>query len=146
MAPSFAQNNPPKKDDSLKYPIYDRYGDPYTSPNRNTFNLSDTSFVKRTIEYDPKTKQYYIVEKIGNQYYRTPAGFSMQEFLAMQGKKDEQDYFRQRARLLTDLNRRSFKPAFGFSKDWVNRITGNGKVEIRPTGYVDIAAGYQGQH
>ncbi|MER3463579.1 MAG: hypothetical protein C4329_03300, partial [Chitinophagaceae bacterium] len=26
------------------------------------------------------------------------------------------------------------------------RITGNGKVEIRPTGYVDIAAGYQGQN
>src|SRR5205085_821351 len=43
-------------------------------------------------------------------------------------------------------NRHSFKPKFGFSKDWVNRITGNGKVEIKPTGYVDIAAGYQGQN
>ncbi|MDB5204932.1 MAG: sprA, partial [Flavisolibacter sp.] len=144
----YAQNNPSPPTDTAKYPITDRRGDVYSNPtpNRNPFNLSDTSFVRRTVEYDPKTKQYYVVERVGNQYYRTPATFSMQEFLAMQGKKDEQEYFRQRANLLTDLNRRSFKPKFGFSKDWVNRITGNGKVEIRPTGYVDIAAGYQGQH
>ena len=146
VVPAKAQNTPSQKADSTKYPITDRRGDPYSNPTRNPFTLSDTSFVKRTIEYDPKTKQYYTVEKVGSQYYRTPATFSMQEFLAMQGKKDENDYFRQRANLLTDLNRRSFKPKFGFSKDWVNRITGNGKVEIRPTGYVDIAAGYQGQN
>lgn len=139
--PLFAQKN-----DSLKYPLTDRKGDPYTDPNRNPFNLSDTAFVKRRIEYDPKTNQYYVVEKIGDQYYRTPATFSMREFLDMQGKKDENDYFRKRADLLSDLNRRTFKPKFGFSKGWVNRITGAGKVEIRPTGFVDISAGYQGQH
>jgi cell surface protein SprA len=132
--------------DTTKYPITDRRGDPYTSPNRNPFSLSDTAFVKRNVEYDPKTNQYYVVEKVGDKYYRTPATFSMKEFLELQGKKDERDYFRQRANLLSDLNRKNFKPKLGFSKDWVNRITGNGKVEIRPMGYVDIAAGYQGQH
>lgn len=147
-APVYAQTTPPPSNDTAKYPITDRRGDPFTNPDpsRNPFNLSDTSFVKRTIEYDPKTAQYYVVEKVGNQYYRTPATFSMKEFLSLQGKKDENDYFRKRADLLSDLNRRTFKPKFGFSKNWVNRITGNGKVEIRPTGYVDIAAGYQGQH
>jgi len=139
--PLFAQKN-----DSLKYPLTDRKGDPYTDPTRNPFSLSDTAFVKRRVEYDPKTNQYYIIEKIGDQYYRTPATFSMKEFLEMQGKKDENDYFRKRADLLSDLNRRTFKPKFGFSKNWVNRITGAGKVEIRPMGYVDISAGYQGQH
>jgi cell surface protein SprA len=132
--------------DTSRYPLRDRYGDPYTYPNRNSFDLKDTGFVKRTIEYDPVTKQYFIVEKIGGRYYRSPATFTREEFLRMQAKKDEQDYFRQRADLLSNLNRRSFKPKFGFSKDWVNRITGNGKVEIKPSGYVDIAAGYQGQN
>ena len=37
--------------------------------------LHDTGFIKRNIEYDPITKQYYIIEKIGNQYYRTPIPF-----------------------------------------------------------------------
>ncbi len=82
--------------DTSRYPLQDRYGDPYTYPNRNTFDLKDTGFVKRTIEYDPKTKQYYIVEKIGNKYYRTPTSFSMDEFVRMQGKKDEEDYFKKR--------------------------------------------------
>lgn len=71
--------------DTNRYPSIDRYGDPYSYPNRNTFDLKDTSFIKRTIEYDPKTKQYYIVEKIGTQYYRSPVAFSMEEFLKLQG-------------------------------------------------------------
>lgn len=132
--------------DTSKYPLRDRRGDPYTYPSRNSFDLKDTAFIKREVEYDPETKQYYIVEKIGNRYYRTPMTFSMKEFIELQGRKDEEEYFRKRANTLYNLNRRNAKPNFGFSPDWMNRITGNGKVEIRPTGYVDIAAGYQGQN
>ncbi len=132
--------------DTAKYPITDRRTDGYTTPNRNPFYLSDTAFIKQNIEYDPVSKQYYIIEKIGNQYYRTPMTFSMKEFLALQAKKDEAEYFRKRANTLFDLNRRNVKPNFGFSKDWMNRVTGNLKPEIRPSGYVDIAAGYQGQN
>ena len=51
------------------------------------FDLRDTGFIKRNIEYDPNTKQYYIVEKIGNKYYRTPTSYSMEEFLRLQGRK-----------------------------------------------------------
>ncbi|HEV7622173.1 MAG TPA: cell surface protein SprA, partial [Flavisolibacter sp.] len=132
--------------DSSHYPLTDRPGDPFTYRNRNSFDLKDTAFVKRSIQFDPKTNQYYIIEKVGSQYYRMPASFSMKEFLDMKGRQDEVDYFHERANLLSDLNRRSFKPNFGFSKDWVNRITGNSKVEIKPTGYVDLSAGYQGQN
>ncbi|MES1217405.1 MAG: cell surface protein SprA, partial [Bacteroidota bacterium] len=137
---------PATKNDTLHYPISDRRADSYTTPLRNSFDLKDSAFVKRNIVYDPKTKQYYIEEKIGNTVYRTPASFTMQEFLDMQGKKDENDYFRKRADVLSDLNRRNYKPKFNFAKDWVNRITGVGKVDIKPSGYVDLAAGYQGQN
>src|SRR4030095_12397025 len=114
--------------------------------DRNPFSLRDTSFIKKNIIYDPVTKQYYIEEKIGSQYYRTPVSFSMKEFLEMQGRLDEEEYFRKRANLLSVLNRRRYKPQFKFFNNWVNRITGNGKVDIRPTGYVDMLAGYQGQN
>ena len=33
--------------DTLRYPLRDRYADPYTAPNRNTFDLSDTAFIKK---------------------------------------------------------------------------------------------------
>jgi hypothetical protein len=58
----FYQQNPR---DTFPYPIQERRGDPYSSPGRSTFDFRDTGYLKRTIEYDPKTKQYYIVEKIG---------------------------------------------------------------------------------
>ena len=150
-------NNPDPADkyffsaDTNRYPLRDRYGDPYSYPNRNGFDLKDTSFIKRKIEYDPKTKQYYIVEKIGNKYYRTPTSFTMEEFMQLQGRKDEDDYFRKRSALLANMNRRQFKPKFKVSNDWFNRIMGVGpdgkvKVEIKPSGYVDLLAGYQGQN
>ncbi|HEX2533332.1 MAG TPA: cell surface protein SprA, partial [Chitinophagaceae bacterium] len=132
--------------DTLKYPLRDRRSDPYAAPSRNPFDLRDTGYLKRNVEYDPVTRQYYVVERIGNKYYRIPTTYSASEFLQLQGRRDENDYFRKRADLLYNLNRRTAKPNFGFSKDWVNRITGNGKVEIRPSGYVDLMAGYQGQN
>lgn len=136
--------------DTTRYPLNDRRGDPYSYPNRNTFDFRDTSYIKRTIEYDPKTKQYYIVEKIGSRYYRTPVSFSMDEFVRMQGEKDEKDYFKKRSQLLADMNRRLYKPKFKVSNDWFNRIMGVGpdgqvKIDIRPTGYVELLAGYFGQ-
>ncbi|HZF63749.1 MAG TPA: cell surface protein SprA, partial [Chitinophagaceae bacterium] len=134
------------QDSTMRFPLNDRRGDAYTYPRRNSFDFSDTAYIKRNVEYDPKTKQYYVVEKIGTRYYRTPMTFSMEEFVKLQGRKDENEYFRKRSNVLFDLNRRNAKPNFGFSKDWVNRITGNGKVDIRPSGYIDIAAGYQGQN
>ncbi|MGB3005451.1 MAG: cell surface protein SprA [Chitinophagaceae bacterium] len=137
--------------DTNRFPLHDRYGDPYSYPNRNSFDLKDTSFIKRTVEYDPKTRQYYIVEKIGNKYYRTPTSFTMDEFIRMQGKKDEEDYFKKRSTLLANMNRRIFKPKFKISNDWFNRIMGVGpdgkvKIDIKPSGYVDLLAGYQGQN
>ncbi|MEO7922492.1 MAG: cell surface protein SprA [Chitinophagaceae bacterium] len=147
-------NDPPHTGfatDTTRYPLMDRRGDPYSYPNRNSFDFRDTGFIKRSIEYDPKTKQYYIVEKIGNRYYRTPTSFTMEEFVRMQGQKDEADYFKKRSALLANMNRRLFRPKFKVSNDWFNRIMGVGpdgkvKVEIKPSGYVDFLAGYQGQN
>ena len=132
--------------DTLRYPLSDRYGDPYTNPNRNTFDLRDTAFIKQNVEYDPITGQYYVIEKIGDKNYRTPVTFTKDEFLRLQGKKDEDAYFRKRADMLSEMNRRLFKPKFATSKSWFNRIVGVGKIDIKPSGYVDLLAGYQGQN
>ena len=138
------------KSDTTRYPLLDRRGDPYTYQRNNSFDFSDTAFIRRSVEYDPKSKQYYIIERIGNTYYRTPTSFSMEEFIRLQGQKDEEDYFKKRSALLANMNRRLFKPKFKVSNDWFNRIMGVGpdgkvKIDIKPSGYVDFLAGYQGQ-
>ena len=136
--------------DTTRFPITDRIGDPFTYRSNNPFNLSDTSYVKRDIQYDPKTKQYFIVEKIGNSYYRTPTYMTFEEMMRFKARQSENDYFRKRANTLSVLNRKVDRPKLKTYDKLFDRIFGVGpnglKVDIRPQGNVDITAGYEGQN
>ncbi|MCG2614169.1 cell surface protein SprA [Terrimonas sp. NA20] len=145
--PAGFQDTTARRDTSpLRYPIQDRYGDPYSSPNKNPFDLKDSAFLKRDVQYDPLTGEYYIIETVGGKNYRTPVSFKRDEFLKLQGRKDEAEYFRKRADMMSELNRRLFQPKFQSSPNWFNRIVGFGKVDIKPSGYVGLLMGYQGQN
>ena len=61
---SFQQDSLPKND-TLRYPLQDRRGDKLSQKNKNPFDLRDPSNFSDSIVYDPKTKEYYIVEKVG---------------------------------------------------------------------------------
>ncbi|GAO45585.1 cell surface protein SprA [Flavihumibacter petaseus] len=132
--------------DTLVFPLKDRRSDPIQEPSRNPFDLSDPANLKRTVEYDPVTRQYYIVEKIGNKFYRAPTYMTFEEYLRFKAREQEAEYFRQRADVLSNLNRKNIRPKLSVSENFFNRIFGTGKVDIRPQGNVDIIAGYQGQN
>ncbi|MBU3745185.1 MAG: cell surface protein SprA, partial [Sediminibacterium sp.] len=106
--------------------------------------------IKRDIRYDPTTKSFYIVEKVGNSYYRMPTSLSFDEMMRLQGRQSEIDYFRQRSQTLSTLNRKAVKPKLQVFDKLFDRIFGIGpnglKVDIKPQGSVDIMAGYQGQN
>ena len=72
--------------DSLRYPIQDRRGDAYTWSNRNPFSLRDTSLIKQDIQYDPKTKQYYILPEFDYNDYR-------QDFISSAEKAKMDEFF-----------------------------------------------------
>ena len=146
-----AQNKPdttrrPLPGDSLHFPIHDRRGDQISSFDRNPLNLKNPSNLKDSIEYDPKTNLYYLVEKIGNKYYRTPTSYTYEEYLKLTSQQSEENYFRQRADMLSELNHRLEQPKLNINNNLFNRLFGNGKIDIRPQGNVDILAGYQGQN
>lgn len=136
--------------DTSRFPIRDRRGDPFTDHSNNPFNFSDTSIIKRDVEYDPVTKQYYVVEKIGKSYYRTPTYLTFDEMMKFKARQQEAEYFRKRANTLSILNRKVSRPKFKTYDKLFDRIFGVGpnglKVDIRPQGNVDILAGYQGQN
>lgn len=135
-----------QKNDTLKYPITDRRGDRYSNAQRNPFDLREPANVTDSIEYDPKTKQYYIVEKIGSFYYRKPTYLTFDEFLALRAQKQEAEYFSQRRNVLSGLNYKLPRPKLSVTDNLFNRIFGTGKVEIRPQGDINLIAGYQGQN
>jgi cell surface protein SprA len=148
---SQAKAAPFQKADTLKFPIQDRRGDRFTYPNNNPLDLKNPSNIGDSVEYDPKTRRYYILEKIGNHYYRTPSYLTYEEFQALEARRSEIDYFRKRADILSGLNKKMIRPKLQWHNNLVNRIFGSGpdglpKVEIKPQGNIDILAGYQGQN
>ena len=132
--------------DSLKYPITDRRVDKISNDAVRGFDLNDPSNIQDSIIYDPKEKKYYIIEKIGDKYYRKPTELTFEEFNRIQARKQENEYFRQRANTISLMNRSLLKPDLKATDDLFNRLFGNGKVDIRPQGTVGITAGYQGQN
>jgi len=139
-----------QKKDSVHYAISDRRADAFSNSNKNPFSIRDTSLIKQTIEYDPKTKQYVIVEKIGNRIYRTPTTLSFEEFWKIKSKQSEASYFKTRADALAALNEKTKRPPMKVQTTLFDRIFGvtdkGMKVDIRPSGEVNVMAGYQGQN
>jgi len=131
--------------DSLRFPIYDRRGDKLTYPGLNSFDLKDPPNIRDSILFDPVSRTYYIIEKIGNHYYRKPSTLSFEEYLHLQNSKMEREYFHSRANTIDLLNRRLEKPELKVHNGLFNRLFGNGKIDIRPQGEVNVFAGYQGQ-
>ncbi len=136
---------PVKGVDTLPFPIKDRRGDPISSPDYNPYRLKDPVSLTDSIVYDPVDKVYYIYEKIGNTYYRKPTYLTFDEFLELQSKKMERDYFQKRGNTLSELNRKLLRPEMKVTDNLFNRIFGNGKVDLRPQGDINLIAGYQGQ-
>ena len=135
-----------QKTDSLRYPIQDRRGDRYSAGSSNPFDLRDTAFVNQDIRYDPKTKEYYIYEKVGSSYFRKPISLTFEEFWRLRGRQIEAQNFANRRNTNFNLNRKLVKPKLRVGDNLFNRIFGNGKIDIKPQGNVDILAGYQGQN
>ena len=132
--------------DSLRFPISDRRGDRYSSGSRNSFDLRDPSNIRDSVVYDPKTRSYYIYEKIGKGYYRKPTSLTFEEYSRIRNRQMENAYFRDRANTISLLNQRTQKPKLEMHDGLFNRLFGKGKVDIRPQGEVNLTAGYQGQN
>ena len=62
-------------------PIQDRTGSFTEDHSKNPFDLRDPQIVKKSVEYDPETGNYYISEKIGDDYFRTPTTMTFDEYL-----------------------------------------------------------------
>jgi cell surface protein SprA len=130
---------------SLPYPIKDRRGDFLSNPETNPFSLRTPANIHDSIVYDAKEKKYYIIERIGNRYYRNPTWLTFEEVMKLQARKQEQEYFRNRSSVGSLLNKKLLRPQLTASDNLFNRIFGNGKIEMSLQGNVDLSVGYQAQ-
>jgi len=95
------------------------------------------------LSYDPVTKQYYVLEKVGNQYYRKPTYLTFDELMQMQSQSSEDDYWRKACRRVGRPQPKLLRPKAFRERQFVSMaFSGMGKIDIRPQGNVDITAGY----
>jgi len=48
----------------LRYPIKDRRAASIVTPSKNPFDIRDTTLIKKSVVFDPITRQYKVVETI----------------------------------------------------------------------------------
>jgi len=139
---SQVSGDPAKKD---TIPLKDRKGDFINDKNTNPFDITPST-IKQSVEYDPVTGQYIILEKIGDEYYRTPTYMTFEEYLEWKSKEQERKYFNSLAGIKSDKKSATGKvdpmDKVDIKNSLVDRLFGGSEVNIKPTGSVDLSIGW----
>ncbi|MFZ1789466.1 MAG: cell surface protein SprA [Saprospiraceae bacterium] len=129
-------------------PIIDRTGDFINDKKNNPFDITPSN-ISQTVEYDPATGKYVILEKIGEEYYRTPTYMTFEEYLNWKSKEQERAYFDKLTGVNAPRKRTSgvFDNLDPMSKvdiggSLFNRLFGGAEVDIKPRGSVDLSLGF----
>ena len=126
-------------------PIKDRYGDFITDDYYNPFDMLP-NIIDQEVEYDFETGRYVVLEKIGDEYYRTPTYLTMSEYLEWQQKKQEQEYFRKLAGIKSKEFTKNLQldpmTEIDVESLLIDRLFGGSDVEIKPTGNIDLTFGF----
>ncbi len=126
-------------------PLVDRKGDFITDHKNNPFDVT-TKEINQKVEYDPVTGNYIIMEKIGDEYYRTPTYMTFEEYMDYMAKEQERKYFNTLAGIKSDKKSRTGKvnpmDKVELKNSLIDRLFGGTEVNIQPQGSVDLSIGW----
>lgn len=126
----------------MPYPVPVDNGDPNQQlDNSSPLYLNDPPNIKREIIYDPKTKQYIFISKVGDFTYRTPTTMTQAEYLEFQNKKGIQSYWNDKASSQTTETSNSIIPSIYVGGEAFDRIFGGNTIDIRPQGSAEVTFG-----
>lgn len=138
-------NTPPK--DTLHFPIDDRANDKITDDKPTQFDLKDPNNIVTDIQYNPDSNEYSISEKIGKEYYRAPTTMTFEEFMKYQAQKDEEAYFKKRAKNIMQISKSGgIVPKVNLGNALFDRIFGGNTIEVKPQGNIDMFFGVNAQN
>ncbi len=125
---------------NLRFPIYDKTGDPQVDHTPASIDLRDPPNIRKNVDYDPTTGQYNFNNKIGNDFYRNPTYMTMDEYLKYQADQDENAYWQRRLDALSLFNKKPELPQM-YKEGLFDRIFGNNSINVKPQGNVDVTFG-----
>jgi cell surface protein SprA len=127
--------------DTTKLPFPLKPEDSFASDkkSRSSFNLDSPSNVIITVDYDPKTKQYTIYEKVGKYNIKPPRVMSEDEYRSYQFENSLREYWRQQSSGQSANAGNGLLPRMQVGGETFDRIFGSNTVEIIPQGNADLS-------
>ncbi len=126
-------------------PLVDRQGDFITDKKYNPFDILPKQ-IEQKVEYDPETGKYIVLEKIGDQYYRTPTYLTFEEYMDYVAAEQERQYFNTLAGIKSDKKSKTGKidpiDKIDIQNNLVDRLFGGTEINIQPQGSVDLNVGW----
>lgn len=131
-------------------PLRDRDGDFLRSRRSNPFDLNDPANVEQEVEYDPETNRYYLLERIGDEYFRSPTYMTFTEYIEWRSKREEQAYFNNLAGISDPYGdvEGMVDPILevDVEQNLIDRLFGGSEVDIQPQGNIDVLLGARFQN
>ncbi len=125
----------------LKFPIYDKTGDPVTDYNRpRSIDLNDPKNEQKSFDYDPDSNRYNYNDRLGSDFLRNPTYLTLDEYEKYRGKQDEDAYWQRRLDGLMLFNKTPELPQM-YKEGIFNRIFGGDAISVKPQGNVDVTFG-----
>ena len=130
-----------KEKHHLRFPIYDKTGDPFTDYNRpGSMDLKDPRNEHQGFEYDPDSNHYNFNDKLGNEFLRNPTYLTLDEYEKYRGKEDEDAYWQRRMDAMMLFNKTPELPQM-YKDGLFDRIFGTNTISVKPQGNVDVTFG-----
>ncbi len=130
----------------LPYPFIDQSGEinPLYNPDGG-LRLSNPSNIKTDVQYDTKTGQYDIYQKVGGMDYRIPTEMDSDQYQEYMWRQSEKNYFKQKVEAATAANdpkRKQLIPPIKIGGKLFEDIFGGNTVNIIPQGSAELTFGF----
>ncbi|PBQ31472.1 cell surface protein SprA [Sphingobacteriaceae bacterium] len=132
-----------EEEPDLLFKFKDNNGNPPMLDPKSKLYLEDPENIKTEVEYDPKTGNYIVKQKVGEQNYRPETYMNLKEYKEYMYKKQMREYWRSRvaADELNDQPRKGILPKLQVNSELFDRIFGGNTVDIKPTGTAELIFG-----
>ena len=127
-------------DTNLIYPFTNQMVDP-SNTNIHPLYLQNPSNITTEIQYDPVTRQYVKIYKIGDQTYRIPTTLSFEDFQIEDMESMVSSYWKERSEAANLEKSGGLIPKIHIPGKFFETIFGNNTVDIRPQGSAEIKFG-----
>jgi cell surface protein SprA len=133
-------DTPVVKKEDLRYKFNDNNGSQANYDDKNGLYLGNPSNIVTETQYNPKTGNYDITQKIGKMNYRPETYVEFQDYQEELFKQAVKNHWKSKIKAedLNNQNKKSLLPKLQVNNEIFDRIFGGNNVEIKPTGTAEL--------